>query len=608
MEHKGAKKKSKKAQRGDTTTAAGPVSCSDDVLLHVWRYLAGEYALCVQQGEKGLRNLRLIVDALIGGVSSSLPPFRCFPVRGSSRLRLLCEHGVPLCLGLSPALCTQVLVLRLAIRVVPLLDKSRLQGVEGIADIMSFLRVGDAGHVVLEQQLKNCFRFGLATTADPQLWWDSFRYAVSLGHAHGLVGLMKQDAIALPLADCRIVSSRDLHKLTVSLPCLLGLCRKPTGGSQNMLAIPPSVSTFGARLQWELAMVNAFGVTYPKTDVDLFQMGPFVTDLMYAVMEARRNADSGALSDLRDLIGVYESRMGTLLLMLRMASEASARPEEFLLEKRVACRGVLSPFSAACSPKYVDELLEFAGVTLGNSSFHDTRGLLEESLSVLRLRAVSAGEQPSARSSAAEVEERTEEVNPEDTVGAEVDEDEEAEEEEVWEDAEEEEEEEEKEEEEEEEEEEDVCDAFVWDVLERLVGFHHSFDPSQCLWLLYSMLTPALLNDDDDDDEETVDSPSGGQRAPIASRVAPFLVKLALGAFGSGKSAWPYIVHAGGLWLGSSFVPLERCIWKGGEGDVWEALQRVGCRAGRIVALEPVFSAYPLFIDRSTYSIIYLSV
>ena len=31
----------------------------------------------------------------------------------------------------------------------------------------------------------------------------------------------------------------------------------------------------------------------------------------------------------------------------------------------------------------------------------------------------------------------------------------------------------------------------------------------------------------------------------------------------------------------------HRCIWKGGGGDIWAALQRVGCSAGPIVAIEP---------------------
>ena len=48
--------------------------------------------------------------------------------------------------------------------------------------------------------------------AEPQLWWDAFRYAVSLGHPHGLVGFMPGAAIALPLADPRhgVVSCCDV--------------------------------------------------------------------------------------------------------------------------------------------------------------------------------------------------------------------------------------------------------------------------------------------------------------------------------------------------------------------------------------------------------------
>ena len=79
----------------------------------------------------------------------------------------------------------------------------------------------------------------------PQIWWDSYRYTVSLGYAHGLADFMPRTAIALPVADMQIVSSSDAFRLSVSLPCLLGMSRKSMGGGKLMLTIPPS-----ARVSW----------------------------------------------------------------------------------------------------------------------------------------------------------------------------------------------------------------------------------------------------------------------------------------------------------------------------------------------------------------------
>ena len=83
------------------------------------------------------------MDTLIGGVGSSpkesLPPLRIFPVRGSSTLRLHSEHGVPLCLGLSPSLTASASIARLAERIVPQLDLQRLRGIEGLADVRGSL-------------------------------------------------------------------------------------------------------------------------------------------------------------------------------------------------------------------------------------------------------------------------------------------------------------------------------------------------------------------------------------------------------------------------------------------------------------------------------------
>ena len=72
-------------------------------------------------------------------LEESLPPLRIFPVRGSSTLRLHSEHGVPLCLGLSPSLTASASIARLAERIVPQLDLQRLRGIEGLADVRGSL-------------------------------------------------------------------------------------------------------------------------------------------------------------------------------------------------------------------------------------------------------------------------------------------------------------------------------------------------------------------------------------------------------------------------------------------------------------------------------------
>ena len=62
-------------------------------------------------------------------------------MRGSASLRLHSEHGVALCLGLAPSLAAQgPAVLRLAQRIVPQLEIERLQGVDGLEELLRFLR------------------------------------------------------------------------------------------------------------------------------------------------------------------------------------------------------------------------------------------------------------------------------------------------------------------------------------------------------------------------------------------------------------------------------------------------------------------------------------
>ena len=587
----------KKGRREVAAAAAadnGAASLSDESLVEIWAYLVAEYASCVHQGEDGQTSLRLLVDALIGGMPSSAtarstsPPLRIFPVRGSLTLRLHSEHGVALCLGLTPALTEQgASVVRLAERVLPRLDVERLQGIEGIEDLMCFLRVRDATQAELEQQLQICFRFGLAVTADPQLWWDSFRYTVSLGYAHGLADFMPGQPVALPVADSRVVSSRDALRLNVSLPCLLGLRRKHSGGSKHALALPPSVaSSWPARVRWELAIVQAFGVTFPKADAERIAAGSFGAELLDDVAEARSAGDAGALEALGALLEIYERRMGSLLPSLREAMESSEQPEELLLEARTQRSAEPIPytaealfgkapalFSSSCSPKYVDELLAITSVALADACFHDTRNLLEEELGMLRLKEPSAdsGEKearhPEAPDDAGEGAEEAEEPH------------EEGDEDEVESSA-----------------GEDACDEATWRVLARLLGFQHQLDPIHCPRLLYTVLTPVL-----------VDLENGSAKAPLTSRVLPFITKLARVALVGGsdgacsgsalhftKEVWPQICGCGGIWLGSAFVPLERCIWTSPQSSdalIWQTLQRVGCEKGQIIAIEPALCA-----------------
>ena len=584
---------------GDAPAARAP-TITEDVLLDIWRYLAAECEICLKQGEAGKSSLRLIVDAIVGySVKETAQLFRIFPVRGTSKLRLHSEYGVPLSTGLSPSLAAQgPSVLRLAERVVPRLDTDRLQGVEGLAEAMAFLRIGDATEIELEQQLKNCFRFGIATTADPQLWWDSFRYAVSRGFAHGLAGFMPGSAIALPLVDSRggVVSSRDVQRLSVGLPCLLGLRRKPTTNIKYLLAIPPSASTWSARVHWELAIVQAFGVAYPKSDVERIPAGAFVTDLLYAVLEARESGKTRTLGALGELLTIYKSRLGSLLPLLRSAAQTSSRPEECLLEKRAE----FQPFASSCSPKFVDEMLSFCNVALSDDSFHNIRDLLESSLGMLRLRLVGASkhedEAAAVKAAAAGVQDIEVEENDSDgdsafesaeeessegreasttvTDGDDVDEDEDDGDDDG---------------------DEEACDEATWEVLERLLGFHHTFEPRDCPWVLYSALTPALL---EKKDESAWDEPHVPKLNPIALAIRPFLATLGMGTIVGCDSdsvgcqmdvaadLWPLISTAGGMWLGGDFVSLERCVWKSERGEIWQALGECGCLAGRIVDIE----------------------
>jgi hypothetical protein len=684
---------------------------SEGLLLDVWQYLAAECKARLKQGAAGQSALRLIVETVIGGgldsstlsyggLKNTVQPFRIFPVRGSSRLRLHSEYGVPLSMGLSASLAAQgSFVRRLAERVVPRLDIARLQGVEGIAETMRLLRVGDATEVELEQQLRNCFRFGIATTADAQLWWDSFKYAVLRGYAHGLVDFMPGAAIALPLADSRdVVSSRDVQRLSIGLPCLLGLRRRPTTCNKYLLAIPPSASTWSARVRWELAIVQAFGITYPKSDVERIQMSAFSSDLMYAVAECRETGNRRTLEALVELLDLYKNRMGSLLPLLRSAAQTSLRPEECLLEKRAE----LQQFDSSCSPKFVDDALSFCNIELSDDSFHNVRDLLESSLGMLRLRPLGAGKPfqgtpstPSCQGEAAPAEgenasdgqnmtlkaqleahlqQETENASGKlldmqqhgqvleaaeshefchetcrypmasandradarakehagacaaeagkeiaaldgkalekaalaalglddsddsDSDYASAEESVEAQEAGVMvpedDDF----------EEEYEDDDEEARDEIIWEILERLLGFYHTFKPRDCPWLLYTVLTPALLQEKMESVSDSLHSVQVRRTLnALAQSMTPFLVKLEVGVIigccvdhigqlDVAEDLWPRICNAGGVWLNGDFVDLERCVWTSEIGEIGLVLSELGCPAGRVVAIESMLA------------------
>ena len=508
--------------------ATGP-SLEEALLLDLWRYFTAEYTASLKPGQgedAGKEALRCIVDALVGGMSASTPPsaspLRVFPVRGTTTLRQHSEHGVPLCDGLSPQLEERgPSVAWLAERIVPQLDLERLRSVEGIGGLMRFLRVRAATPADLDSELQNCLRFGLRLAA-PQLWWDAFRYAVAEGHARGLADLVGPNApVPLPTADSRTVSSRDVTKLNVSLPCLLGLVRKHTGLDKHTLALPPSVTaSWEARVQWELAMVRAFGTAFPRADASRLATDGFGTDLLSAISHARAGGKLRALHAVRELLGVYEGRMGAFVPTLRTVLQFSTAAEHLLLERRVHSRS----FPASCTPKYVDGIVTYAGIGVADPG---VMSFLTDHLGILSLRegppphaepndeashaeptgtgtdtgtgarptaagvggseashAEPTGARPTAAGVGGSAGRGPDGIGPREAARAPhcVESDES--------DA-------------------DLttsdaggaggstsipraCDEATWDVLERLLGVRHSFDPCHCSWLLYSVLTPVL--------------------------------------------------------------------------------------------------------------------
>ena len=273
---------------------------------------------------------------------------------------------MPLCSGFSPSLLAHgAAVLRLAERVVPRIDLERLDGVDGLLPLLAFLGIRNATSVELDHQLRVCFRFGLCATTDPQTWWDAFRYAISCGHPNGLSELLPAGAaVALPVADGRVVSSRDVTKLHVALPCMLGVRRKHSGGTKHTLVLPPSVaSSWAGRVQWELAMVRAFGVTFPRADAERSTVGAtleaLASELLAHVSEARAARDGATLEALATLLRLYEERMGQLVPLLRSTLQGSALPYVSLLDapdvegRRLGRPRRRRSFSRACSPRYV---------------------------------------------------------------------------------------------------------------------------------------------------------------------------------------------------------------------------------------------------------------
>ena len=604
--------------------APQPASISEEMMLRIWRYLTAERESCLQQGDAGRETLRLIVDAVIGGMapaanassllhsrSAAAKPFRIFPVQGAAQLRRHSQNGVPLCSGLSQSLAVQgSSVVRLAKKVMPLIDKDRLQGVAGLNDMILFLCVKEATERELEQQLRNCFRFGMATTADAQLWWDSFRYAVSRGHQHGLVDFMPGTAISLPLAGAcnHVVSSRDAQRLSVGLPCLLGLYRKPKTGGKYLLAVPPSALSWSARVHWELSIVRAFGITYPKSDIDRIVAGSYVTDLFFSVAEARAAGKTGALEALSELMDVYKTRLSSLSPRLCAVAQASRRPAECLLENRTESD------SFTCSPDFVDQILSFCDITLEDSSFHNVRDLLERSLGVLQLRSLdSINHDAHAEIAVAEDQDDSSllHISPPRDYNSDMREDETCETQNTQES--------ETQDEDhvhEKDGDQEACDEAVWEVLQRVLGFKHTFGTKLCPWLLYAVLTPVLLGGPEGRRVQAPglaqvrqpDADCGKRRTvdafPALSSMAPnmtsFLAELEIGAITScsldqpdseldvAADLWPLICRVGGIWLGGDLVTLERCVWKSEDCEIAKALAEYGCASGRVVSMQPM--------------------
>ena len=136
------------------------------------------------------------------------------------------------------------------------------------------------------------------------------------------------------MTDGRVVSSRDTRRLGTSLPCVLGLRRKHSLGTKHTIALPPSANaTWSARIRWELAMVQAFGITFTPADAEraAVSIGP---ELLQAIADARKDGEAGALKALAELLSIYQRRLGALLPKLKEAMQESSVPEACLFEAR----------------------------------------------------------------------------------------------------------------------------------------------------------------------------------------------------------------------------------------------------------------------------------
>ena len=85
-------------------------------------------------------------------------------------------------------------------------------------------------------------------------------------------------------------------------------------------------------MRWELAIVQAFGATFPQPDAER-AASLLGSELLEALAEARRDGDAAGLEAVAALLRIYEARLGGLLPKLRAALQASPLVEELLLER-----------------------------------------------------------------------------------------------------------------------------------------------------------------------------------------------------------------------------------------------------------------------------------
>ena len=85
-------------------------------------------------------------------------------------------------------------------------------------------------------------------------------------------------------------------------------------------------------MRWELAIVQAFGATFPQPDAER-AASLLGSELLEALAEARRDGDAAGLEAVAALLRIYEVRLGALLPKLRAALQASPLVEERLLER-----------------------------------------------------------------------------------------------------------------------------------------------------------------------------------------------------------------------------------------------------------------------------------